>query len=62
MTRILLTIAALAIGVTAVGAQKLDVIAQRKALMKQDGDRAKALAAMVRGDAPFDAAKAKAAK
>jgi len=61
MTRILLTIAALAIGVTAVGAQKLDVIAQRKALMKQDGDRAKALAAMVRGDAPFDAAKAKAA-
>ena len=60
MTRIVLTVAALAIGMTAVAAQRLDVIAERKALMKQDGDRAKILSAMVRGDAPFDAAKAKA--
>ena len=61
MTRIVLAVAALAIGLTAVAAQQLDVIAQRKTLMKQDGDRAKTLSAMVRGDAPFDAAKAKAA-
>ena len=61
MTRIILAVAAFAIGVGAVAAQQLDVIAQRKALMKQDGDRAKLLAAMARGDAPFDAAKAKAA-
>jgi cytochrome c556 len=60
MTRTVLAVAALAIGMTAVAAQQLDVIAQRKALMKQDGDRAKILAAMIRGDAPFDAAKAKA--
>src|SRR5262245_20905989 len=58
MTRIVLAVAALAIGVTTVSAQ-LDVIAQRKALMKQDGDRSKLLASMIRGDAPFDAAKAK---
>jgi cytochrome c556 len=59
MRRIVLAVAALAIGATAVAAQT-DVIAQRKALMKRDGDQAKTLVAMIRGQAPFDAAQAKA--
>jgi cytochrome c556 len=58
MKRILLAAGALAIGVTAVVAQ--DVIASRKQLMKANGDQAKIGSAMVKGDAPFDLAKAKA--
>jgi cytochrome c556 len=60
MLRTMLAVAALAIGVTAVAAQS-DPIAARKALMKANGDQAKIAAAMAKGEAPFDLAKAKAA-
>src|SRR5215469_949950 len=60
MTRIVLAVGAVALAVTAVAAQS-DPIAARKALMKKNGDEAKIAAAMVRGEAPFDLAKAKAA-
>jgi cytochrome c556 len=58
MKRILLVAGALAIGVTGVIAQ--DVIAARKQLMKVNGQEAKIGSAMVKGDASFDLAKAKA--
>src|SRR5499427_22689 len=57
MNRIVLAAAAVALAVTAVAAQS-DPIAARKALMKKNGDEAKAAAAMVKGEAPFDAARA----
>jgi cytochrome c556 len=60
MIRTVLAVAALAIGVTAVSAQS-DPIAARKALMKENGDQAKIASAMLKGDAPFDLTKAKAA-
>lgn len=60
MTRIVLAVAALAIGVTVVSAQS-DPIAARKALMKKNGDQAKIASAMLKGEAPFDLTKAKAA-
>jgi len=60
MIRTMLAVTALAIGVTAVTAQS-DPIAARKALMKANGDHAKIVGAMARGEAPFDLAKAKAA-
>ena len=59
MTRIVLAVAAVALAVTAVAAQS-DPIAARKALMKKNGDEAKVGAAMAKGEAPFDAAKAQA--
>jgi len=59
MIRIVLAAAAVALAVTAVGAQS-DPIAARKAIMKKNGDEAKAGGAMAKGEAPFDAAKAKA--
>jgi cytochrome c556 len=59
MKRIVLAAAAVALAVTAVAAQS-DPIAARKALMKKNGDEAKVGAAMVKGEAPFDAAKAQA--
>jgi cytochrome c556 len=59
MTRIVLAAAAVALAVTAVAAQS-DPIAARKALMKSNGDQAKVGGAMVKGDAPFDLAKAQA--
>ena len=58
MSRILLAAAAVALAVTAVAAQS-DPIAARKALMKKNGDEAKAGAAMAKGEAPFDLAKAR---
>lgn len=58
MKRILLAIGAVAIGVTAVAAQ--DAIATRKQLMKENGREARIGSAMVKGEAPFDLAKAKA--
>ena len=58
--RTMLAVTAIAIGVTAVAAQS-DPIATRKALMKKNGDEAKIVGAMARGEAPFDLAKAKAA-
>jgi cytochrome c556 len=59
MNRTVLAIATVALGVTAVAAQS-DPIASRKALMKANGDQAKIGAAMAKGEAPFDLAKAKA--
>ena len=57
MNRIALAVGAVALAVTAVAAQS-DPIAARKALMKKNGDEAKVAASMVKGEAPFDAAKA----
>jgi cytochrome c556 len=45
------------VGITAAFAE--DIIADRKALMKRSGDQAKLGATMVRGEVPFDLAKAK---
>jgi cytochrome c556 len=60
MIRTVFAATVLALGVTAVAAQS-DPIAARKALMKANGDQAKIASAMVRGEAPFDLAKAKTA-
>ena len=59
MHRTVLAVAAIAIGVTAVAAQS-DPIAARKALMKKNGDEAKIGTQFMKGEAPFDLAKAKA--
>jgi cytochrome c556 len=58
ISRIVLAIAALAIGVTTAAAQ--DVVAQRKDLMKASGAQARIGAAMVKGEQPFELAKAQA--
>lgn len=58
MIRTVLAVVTVAVGVTAALAQ--DPIADRQALMKKNSAQAKAGAAMVRGKAPFDLAKAKA--
>lgn len=60
ISRTVLAIAALALalGVTAVVAQ--DVVAERKALMKRSGEQARIGVAMVKGDQPYDQAKAQA--
>jgi len=60
MSRIVLAAAAVALAVTAVAAQS-DPIAARKALMKKNGDEAKIVTTMVKGEAPFDAAKVQSA-
>jgi cytochrome c556 len=60
MIRTVLAVAILSIGVAAVSAQS-DPIAARRALMKTNGDQAKIASAMLKGDAPFDLTKAKAA-
>jgi len=52
------TVAAAVLGVTAVVAQ--DVIAERKAIMKTNGEQARIGGQMVRGEAPYDNAKAQA--
>jgi cytochrome c556 len=52
-----IAVALVAFGATAVVAQQ-DPIAARKALMKANGQGAGALAKMVKGEAPFDAATA----
>jgi len=59
MNRTVLAVAAIAIGVTAVAAQS-DPIAARKAVMKENGAQTKAGAAMAKGEAPYDQAKAQA--
>lgn len=59
MFRTVLAVAAIAIGVTAVGAQS-DPIAARKALMKSVGDQTKVGGGMAKGEAPYDQAKAQA--
>jgi cytochrome c556 len=56
MIRILLAMAAVAVGVTIAIAQS-DPVAQRKELMKSNGQNAGLLSRMVRGEEPFDAGK-----
>src|ERR1700694_4139420 len=58
ISRTVLAVAALALGVTAVVAQ--DVVAERKALMKRSGEQARIGVAMVKGEQPYDQAKAQA--
>jgi len=60
MIRNVLAMTAVAVGVTAVMAQS-DLVSQRKALMKGNGQHAGAISRMVRGEDPFDAAKVTAA-
>ena len=60
MIRTLAALGAVAIAVTAVMAQG-DPIAQRKALMKSNGQNLGAVNRMVRGEDPFDVAKVNAA-
>jgi len=55
MIRTVLITATVAIGVTGVVAQT-DALSERKAFMKKNGQHTKAVSAMVKGDAPFDAA------
>jgi cytochrome c556 len=57
MMRTVLVMTAVAIGITAVMAQG-DPIAQRKSLMKSNSQSAGELNKMVKGEEPFDAAKA----
>ena len=57
MKRILLSVTAIALGITIAAAQQ-DPIKERKDLMKGLGDQAKAGGAMAKGDQPFDLAKA----
>jgi len=58
MKRIVLAVAVVALGVTAVVAQS-DPIATRKALMKENGKQSGVAKAMIEGKEPFDLAKAK---
>jgi cytochrome c556 len=57
MFRTVLAVAAIAIGVTAVGAQS-DPIAARKAVMKEVGGQTKTGGGMAKGEVPYDHAKA----
>ena len=61
MIRTIVVIAALAVGVQAALPQNLDVIKQRKELMKQNGAAAGTAAKMLKGETPFDLAAAQAA-
>ena len=58
MIRAFFAVGAIALGVGVALAQQ-DPIAARRALMKANGDEAKAGAAMAKGEAPFDLAKAR---
>jgi len=58
MIRTVLAVAALGLGLSVAVAQ--DPIAARRDIMKKNGDQAKLGASMVKGEAPFDLAKAKA--
>ena len=58
MMRTVLAVTALVLGLSTAMAQ--DPIAARKALMKKNGDEAKVGTAFMKGEAPFDLAKAKA--
>ena len=59
MIRTVLAVSAIAIGITAVAAQS-DPIAQRKAIMKENGAQTKIGSAMAKGEAPYDQTKAQA--
>ncbi|NEW87444.1 MULTISPECIES: c-type cytochrome [Rhodopseudomonas] len=52
----IVTIAGLAVLVSGVAVAQTDVIAQRKAMLKQMGDSTKPIAAMMKGEAKFDQA------
>ena len=56
MARVILAVAALVLA-TSLAAAQSNPIAARKALMKANGEQAKIGAAIVKGEAPFDAAK-----
>src|SRR5215510_8630466 len=58
MLRVLIAVAAVAVGATTVIAQQ-DAIAARKALMKATGGQTAVASKMVKGEEPFDLAKAK---
>jgi cytochrome c556 len=58
MIRTLCGVVLIGIATSAASAQQ-DPIAARKALMKENGDQAKIGAAMVKGETPFDLAKAR---
>jgi len=58
MIRTMLAIGGVALAVTVALAQQ-DAIKERRALMKANGDEAKIGAAMAKGEAPFDLAKAR---
>jgi cytochrome c556 len=58
LLRTVLAVTAIAVGVTAVVAQQ-DPIAQRKALMKSNGEQAQIGGKIAKGEEPFDLAKAK---
>lgn len=60
MIPILGVLSAVVLSATAVMAQNLAPIKERQELMKKTNDEAKVVSAMVKGDAPFDAAKASA--
>ena len=57
MIRIVFAVAAIALAASIAVADQ-DPIAARRALMKANGDEAKAGVAMIKGEAPFDLAKA----
>ncbi len=59
MLRIVLAIAALGLGIGAIVAHPHDITARRE-LMKRSGEQAKIGGLMIRGDLPFDLAKARA--
>lgn len=61
MRRIVLAFVAAAIGATAVGAQNVAVIDERKKLLKDMGKATKPVGAMFKGEAEFDLAQVKAA-
>jgi cytochrome c556 len=58
IVRVLIAAAAIAVGATTVIAQQ-DAIAARKALMKATGGQAAVASKMIKGEEPFDLAKAK---
>jgi cytochrome c556 len=59
--KFLLACAVLVLGITAASAQSCqDVIDKRQALMKKSADQARIGSSMIRGDTPFDLAKAQA--
>ena len=60
MIRTICVLAGIAIGITGVAAQG-DAIAERKELMKGNAQHTKGISAMVKGEAPFDAAAVNAA-
>lgn len=59
--RTMLAVSAVSIGVVTAALGQQDIIEQRKALMKGNGQQAGILTRIVRGNEPFDAAKVRAA-